>query len=120
MRACGAITASCADGDTSCTRRHFLEKARTSILSPHRAWRGASGPVMGWLDLILGTSLCASSGPLLPQLPPASRRRCPWLEHYANTSRLVRSRLARSGPPRPLPLPASAIPHPVGSPPLAP
>jgi hypothetical protein len=55
---------------------------------------------------ILRTSLCASSGPLLPQLLPASRRRCPWLEYYADTSRLVRSCLERIGPPRSIRVPA--------------
>src|SRR6266566_2076460 len=97
------VTTQAALGATFSRRRYQSEDL---ILSPHRAWRGASGPVMGWLGLILGTSLCASSGPLLPQLLPASRRRYPWLEYYVDTSRLVRSCLERSGPPRSIRVPA--------------
>jgi hypothetical protein len=44
------------------------------------AWIRASGPVMGRVRPILGTSLRATAGHLLPRLLPASRRRRPWLQ----------------------------------------
>jgi hypothetical protein len=58
----------------------------------------------GWA--YLEDQLAGQLRPLFPQLLPASRRRCPWLEYYVDTSHLVRSCLERSGPPRSIPVPA--------------
>jgi hypothetical protein len=74
-------------GNGAGARKHLRGLERTVTLNGGVS--GVDRPVRdfyrtsryGLVGPILRTSLCASSGPLLPQLLPASRRRCPWLEY---------------------------------------
>src|SRR5947209_3995349 len=72
---------------------------------------------VGWA--CLEDQLVRQLRPLASTTAAASRRRCPWLEYYVDTSHLVRSCLERSGPPRSIRVPARDIPHAVGRLPLA-